>query len=193
MTVQIVSRVAREKRRIVIPLAAAALVNPVVYLAVVVPLAARVGAADHRVHEAETARESAQRDDEAARATAQGKTAAQKDLAAFYKDVLPPDLAGARRITYKKLDDLARGSKLKPLRATNAASKGRNSTLSKLTIEMVLEGQYENVKKFVHALETSQEFMVLENMALAESLDAGGALVLTIEVATYFRSDPTGA
>ena len=53
------------------------------------PTAANAGAAD-----------GAKRDYANARATVTGKGQADAELKKFYSDVLPPDLSGARRITY---------------------------------------------------------------------------------------------
>lgn len=185
----LIGRVAREKRRLVLPLGVAALVNVAAYLMVVVPLSARVSAGEERVRAAEEALHAAERDDQAARSAAEGTTLAQQELDKFYREILPADLAGARRITYRKLAELARESNLKSRRRGNEPARERNSALGKLRITMVLEGQYDNVRPFVHALETAPEFMVIENVALAESTETGGALVLTIEVATYYRAE----
>lgn len=185
----LIGRVAREKRRLVLPLGVAAVVNVAAYLVIIVPLSARVSAAEERARAADEALDAAERDDRAARGAAEGKTLAQQELDKFYREILPADLAGARRITYRKLAELALESNLKFRRRGNEPARERNSTLGKLRITMVLEGQYDNVRQFVHALETSPAFMVIENVALAESTETGGALVLTIEVATYYRAE----
>lgn len=189
MRMAIVKRVVREKRAVVVPLVVAAALNAALYLIVVLPLSTRVAAADERVRASEAAQQAAERDYQHARAAAEGKALAQKELERFYRDILPPDQAGARRITYRKLAELAQQAKLAFTRREQLPGRDKDSALAKLTITMVLEGQYENVKRFVHTLETSPEFMVIDHVALAESMDSGGSLVLTIEVATYFRSD----
>ncbi len=51
----------------------------------------------------------ARREHANARATVTGKGQADAELKKFYSDVLPPDLSGARRITYLPLEHLARG------------------------------------------------------------------------------------
>ena len=43
--------------------------------------------------------------------TLTGKARASAELATFYRDVLPQDLAGARRLTYLRLARLARASR----------------------------------------------------------------------------------
>ena len=72
--------------------------------------------------------------------TLSGKDRAATELASFYKDVLPSDLAGARRLTHLRLAQLARESNLKFLRASFEPVAERNRTLTRLKIEMVLSG-----------------------------------------------------
>jgi Type II secretion system (T2SS), protein M subtype b len=60
-------------------------------------------------------------------------------------------------------------------------------------ITMALEGEYRNVRRFIHALETAPEFVVIEEMSLTEGTDASAPLTLTLELATYFRAEGNGS
>jgi hypothetical protein len=104
----LVRRIVREHRRIVLPLAIALGVNLIVYGAVVYPLSQRVANIEQRDRTAEEELLSAQRDHAQAAGTLTGKDRAAAELATFYKDVLPSDLAGARRLTQLRLAHLAR-------------------------------------------------------------------------------------
>ena len=78
------------------------------------------------------------------------------------------DLAGARRLTYLRL----RSSRATPdlrLRARHVrAGRGRrDSTLTRLQIQMVLTGSYADMRAFIHQLETAPEFVVIDNVQLA--------------------------
>jgi hypothetical protein len=57
---------------------------------------------------------------------------------------------------------------------------------------MVLEGEYRNVRRFIHDLETAPEFVVIEDVALAEGTDSDAPLTLTLQLATFFRSEGHG-
>ena len=89
----------------------------IVYAAVVYPLSQRVANIEQRDRTAEEQLLAAQRDHAQAAGTLTGKDRAATELATFYKDVLPSDLAGARRLTHLRLAQLARESNLKFLRA----------------------------------------------------------------------------
>jgi Tfp pilus assembly protein PilO len=183
-------RVMREHRRIVLPLAIALGVNVIVYAAVVYPLSQRVANIEQRDRTAEEQLLAAQRDHAQAAGTLTGKDRAAAELATFYKDVLPTDLAGARRLTHLRLAQLARESNLKFIRATFEPVAPRSRTLTQLKIEMALSGTYNDMRAFIHELEASPEFVVIDNIELGQGAD-GGPLGVTLHLSTYYRETGT--
>jgi Tfp pilus assembly protein PilO len=188
---ELVQRVMREHRRVVVPLAIALGVNIVLYAAVVYPLAQRVANIEQRDRTAEEQLQAAQREHAQAAGTLTGKDRAAAELATFYKDVLPTDLAGARRLTHLRLAQLARESNLKFLHASFEPVAERNRTLTRLKIEMVLSGSYADMRAFIHQLETSPEFVVIDNVELGEGAE-GGPLSVTLHLSTYYRESADG-
>jgi Tfp pilus assembly protein PilO len=182
----LVRRVMREHRRAVVPLAILLGINVVLYAAIVYPLSQRVANIEQRDRNAEDALLSAQREYAQAAGTLNGKDRAAAELATFYKDVLPSDLAGARRLTHLRLAQLAREASLKFLRASFEPVVERNRTLTRLRIEMVLSGSYADMRAFIHELEASPEFVVIDNVELGEGAE-GGALSVTLHLSTYYR------
>ena len=51
-----------------------------------------------------------------------------------------------------------------------------------------LEGGYTNLRKFIEAVEESDEFLVIESVALDQAKDGGSLLQLNITLATYFEA-----
>jgi Tfp pilus assembly protein PilO len=182
----LMQRVVREHRRVVVPLAVALGVNVVVYIAAVYPLSQRVANIEQRDRTAEEQLLAARRDHAQATGTLTGKDRAAAELATFYKDVLPQDLAGARRLTQLRLAQLARQSNLKFVRATFEPVNENKRTLTQLRIEMVLTGTYSDVRAFIHQLETAPEFVVVDNIELGQGAD-GGPLGVTLHLSTYYR------
>ena len=179
-------RVVREHRGVIVPLAIALGVNVVVYAAVVYPLAQRVANIEQRDRTAEDQLRAAQREYALANGTLTGKDRATAELATFYNDVLPADLAGARRLTHLRLAQLARESKLKFVRATFESVPPKDGTLVQLKIDMALSGGYGDVRAFIHELETAPEFVVIDNIELGQGAD-GGPLGVTLHLSTYYR------
>lgn len=183
----LVRRVLAEHRRLVIPLSVALAVNLLAYSLVVYPLSERVANVTQRDLAAEQALTQARAEHAQAAGTLTGKARASTELTTFYNDILPRDLSGARRLTYLRLAQLARESNLRFESGSYKPVKERDSTLTRLGIELVLAGSYANVRTFIHELESSPEFVVIDNVELSEGAD-GGNLVVTLELSTYYRN-----
>jgi Tfp pilus assembly protein PilO len=181
-------RVLTEQRTFIVLLAVALAINAAVYAAVVYPLASRVADADNRAAAAERSRRAAEREHQAATGLATSKERAEVELAKFYRDVLPADVDAAQRLNYLKLAQLARASNLQVLRRTWGATEVRGSTLDELKMTVVLEGQYEDMRSFIYKLETAPEFVVIADLMIDQGREAGNALVLTLQLSTYFRA-----
>jgi hypothetical protein len=185
-------RVLQEKRALIWPIAIALLVNVALYAMVVYPLSRKVAGAEHEGRASATALAAARRDDEAARATVSGKGQADVELQKFYSEVLPPDISGARRITFLRMEKLADQCNLRLQRETSEPNPQRDSPLVKFTYTAALSGEYRNIRRFIHELETAPEFLVLENVELSQgSLESRG-LNVNLQIATYYRAEANG-
>lgn len=190
------ARVLSEKRRIVVPLVIAILANVLLYAVVVFPLRRQVASAEAEANTQHELLNRARQDHRAAKATVAGKQAADAALQKFYKDVLPTTQSAARTLTYTRLAQLAEQSNVRLEQGANSIEPLKGSTLSKFTTNYTLTGDYRNVRKFIYALETMPEFIVLENIALTapgEQAVAGRTLGMRLEIATYFRSGYVGS
>jgi Tfp pilus assembly protein PilO len=180
-------RILAEHRRLVTPLVILLVINAIVYGVFVYPLSQRVANVEQRNDAAGRALTAAQAEFAQANGTLTGKDRASTELATFYKDVLPSDLSGARRLTQLRLRQLARESNLTFDRDQYQEVEIRDSTLRRLGITMVLTGDYEDIRTFIHQLETSPEFVVIDNIELSSGADVEGTQVVTLEMSTYFR------
>lgn len=180
-------RILAEKRRYIYPLAAALAVNAVLIVAVVLPLSRKVAGGESSAQHAAAALQAARAEYEAARATVTGKDAADAELKKFYGDVLPVDQSQARRVVYR-LDEMARKANLTTGRASTRESQARDSTLGKLTVEQTLVGPYRSLRQFIYDLETSPDFLILENLSLAQGTQGSNALTMRVVVATYHQA-----
>jgi Tfp pilus assembly protein PilO len=186
------ARILSERRAIVLPLVALALVNVGLYVLAVYPLSMRVRTLEARAGAARNQLALAEREFRTARSVVTGRQRADAELETFYDRVLPSDLAGARRMTYARLAQLARESNLKYEHRTYEPDATYKGDLQKLEIVMDLSGDYDDVRTFVHRLETSPEFVVVERMTLAEKEEGDPGLTLTLNLATFYRAAPHG-
>lgn len=185
-------RILHEKRRLVYPLVGALALNLALFVAVVYPLSLKVANGERDANNASTTRARAKADYDAAQATVVGKDSADVELKKFYSAVLPPDHSEARRVVFGKIEALASAAGVKQGRGTQEVEQARDSSLTKFTVTIVLFGDYANIRRFIHELETAPEFLVLENMALVQGQEREQGLTVTLKVATYFRTEGNG-
>ena len=190
MTPVRMSRVLAEKRAIVLPLVVAVIANVLLYILVVFPLSRQVASAEAEAKSQHELLARARHDYESAKATVAGKQNADLALQRFYKDVLPMSQSRARTLTYTRLAQLAQQANVRLESGQSNNERVKDSTLSKLTTTYTLMGDYRNVRRFIYSLETTPEFVVLENVALTSPGETaqGRGLAVNIDIATYYRS-----
>ena len=148
-------RILAEKRSVVVPLVLAFVANVVTYVLVAYPLSLKSAGAAERAAVAASAREDMERELATAQALVTGKAEADDELAAFYRGVLPSDLAAARRMTYASLPELARRTGVSYVRRSfEVEAVEDESRLGRLSIRVVLQGGYDDIREFLYALES---------------------------------------
>lgn len=189
----IARRIVREKRAVIVPLLVAGAANLAAYGLVVRPLGEKSAGAADRAVAASASFRAAERDLAAAEALVGGKTAAERELLTFYNTVLPASQSAARRMTYAALPALASKANVKYRegRYEVQVDTKKDDRLGRLRIRMVLEGEYDRVRRFIYDLETSPEFVIIDDVTLAQD-DPGKPLVLTLELSTYYRLESNG-
>jgi hypothetical protein len=185
-------RILVEKRALIIPLALGVIANIAGYVLVVHPLGVRsVGAADRAAAAAQTLK-AAERDVAAARALVAGKSRADEELATFYEKVLPSDQSAARRLTYASLPTLARKANVKFLdRRTDVEPLVKDTRLGLLKVRTQFQCDYESFRQFIFALESAPEFVIIDDVTIAQN-DPAKPLTLTLQLSTYYRLGANG-
>jgi hypothetical protein len=196
----LLKRIAAERRGVVLPLAIGIVANVLAYALIVYPLGVRSAGAAQRAEQAAANRQAAERELAAAKALVDGKQQAEQDLNEFYYKVLPANLVAVRRMTYGPLIDLAERSNVQYVRRTYGAASAdatrdgetavREGHLTRITIRMVFQGSYEDLRNFIYQLETAPEFIIVDEVALTESSTDQQALTLTLS--TYFKTRDDG-
>ena len=184
----IVQRVLAEHRRVVYALAAGIVINILVFAFLVYPLQSDVANVEQRTRAAEAALAAAQAEFGRANGALTGKDRALKELDTFYRSVLAKDLTGARRLTFARLAQLAAKSSLDFERRRYEPVVERGSNLTRLKVSMELMGNYADVRDFIHEIESSPEFVVIDEINLAEGSQGDSMLRLTLQLSTYFRT-----
>ena len=95
-------------------------------------------------------------------------------------------------MTYARLPALARQTRVKYEERRFEVEQGsKTAKLGHLRIRMVLQCDYESFRQFIYELETTPEFIIIDDLTLSES-EANKPLSLTLELSTYYRLGANG-
>jgi hypothetical protein len=125
-----------------------------------------------------------------AEATRDGQSQAAADLDRFYAEVLPKDFATARRVATLKLQQLARSQDVSFQSGAAASETLRDSSLERLHVSYEFSGEWDDIRQLIYALETGPDFIVIDDVQLAEGQLADEPLSLTLDLSTYYRAPP---
>lgn len=187
-----IRRIVAEHRRAVWLIAAGLILNAVLLIVVVLPFSRKVSGGEQEAQAANMQLAAARRDYNSARATVTGKAQADIELKKFYENVLPSKFSGARRVLFPSIEQLATKSNLRYHNANIQADGEPQGDLQKVTMTFNLAGEYTNIRRFIHELETAPEFRVIESVALAQAEEGERGLNVTAHVATYYRTGGNG-
>lgn len=180
------SRVIADQRRWLLPVGILLAINIAVLVAVVLPLRRSVDSGSSAAAASANALSEAMADMKDAEATRDGQSKAAMDLDRFYAQVLPKDFMTARRVTQLKLAQLARSHDVTFERGQATTEELKDSSLERMHANFSLSGDWEDIRQFIYAIETGPDFVVIDEMQLAEGAD-GGILSLTLDLSTYYR------
>ena len=179
-------RIAREQRLLLVPLVLLLALNVIVYAGFVYPLSRRVSNVAERTQAAETELATARLAQVRASMALKGRSEASEEIDAFYRDVLPADQPEARRMMFR-LQRLAREARVRASSVdADVQEPRRDETLTQMRIQMDLTGSYRAIREFIHRLEQTDDFLLLEELDLSDAQDAG-TLTVRIALSTYVR------
>lgn len=181
------SRVIADHRRALVPVGIVLAINIAVLVFIVMPMRRSVESGESQANDSVVALNAAIADLKEAEAMRDGQAQAGTDLEKFYSEVLPANLAAARRMTVLKLAQLARSHDVSLQRGAATTEELRNSPLERLGVNYSLEGSWNDVRQFIYEIETGPDFLVIDNMALSEVEGTNTPLALELEISTYYR------
>ena len=182
----LLNRILAEKRTFVTVVGAILVVDIALYALAIYPWLTKVSQSESRTSTAESQIEQVRTAFSAATPVSDNTLLADNELERFYREILPRDLAGARLILSPFLDRLAEESDLVRERASSVPEKESESLLARLRTTMMLAGEYEDIRRFIYAVETAPEFILIEEVILSKGDEAEEALILTLGLSTYY-------
>jgi len=187
-------RVFIERRRVVLPLLIFLVANVAVLALVVFPLQRSVDGAEQTRAQAELKLASARQLQKATNDQKAGRSRADVELKKFYTEILPKDFASARNLTNFWLGHMAEQSRLTYRAGQYESTAVRDSHLMKFKGEVTLVGDYSDIRRFLYEVETAQEFVIIEKVALQQPglNQTGTQLELALTVTTYYPAAQPG-
>ena len=182
-------RVYQDRRAVMLPLLMALVLNIGVWLLGVVPFRTRLSAAEADAREAAVELVNARRIAEQAAQAAASRSQADAQLKAFYGSVLPSDYPTAVKTTNAWVQQAATDAGLAFRSSRFEREPVDESRLSRAVSNVSLTGQYVDLRRFLHALEVAEEFIVLERVELVDTTanqQGGGAIGIEAVVSTFF-------
>jgi hypothetical protein len=76
-------------------------------------------------------------------------------------------------------------------RRTDVEPPARDAHVGRLKIRTELQGDYQNLRRFIYELESAPEFVIIDDVTLSQN-DATKPLTLSIELSAYYRVDGNG-
>jgi hypothetical protein len=188
----LLKRVIEDKRALVLFLVVGLVANVLAYTLLVRPRGARAAGVVDRAAAAARARTAAEREQAQARDLVSGGSRAAEELESFYAKVLPASRDDARRMMDETLPAMAEKTRVRWLKRTSeVADAGDDERLGQLTINMVLQGEYGDLRNFLYSVESASQFIVVDDVMLSEG-QPDEPLTLAVRMSTFFRK-PNGA
>jgi Tfp pilus assembly protein PilO len=187
-------RIYLERRAVILPLFILLAANVAMLALAVLPLTGNVSSLHADAQNATTALLKARLVDKQAKDARASKDRADQELRKFYVEILPANATAARKLV-SFLERTAGESGLQFQRSQLEQSDVKDSQLERMSGKVTLVGDYQNIRKFLYAVETAQQFVVIERVGLSQAADLrsanSGRLEVTLDIATYYVGGPT--
>ena len=183
-------RIYVEQRAVVLPLIIVLAANVGVLALAVLPLAQSVSSLDNDAMKSTVNLAKARMVEKTAKDARASKERADLELKKFYAEILPGNFTSARKLV-AFLSKTAVDVGLTYEDSQTEQSDVKDSQLERMTAKVRLRGDYQNIRRFLYAVETAPEFVIVERVALAQAADLRasntGALEVTLDIAPVPR------
>ena len=179
-------RMVAEKRMLVGLVAIGLIADAGLYGLAVYPWMLKVDVAERRATAAAAGLEAARQRFDSIRLATDSRIRTETELHAFHREILPRDLAGARSLTLSRLAALADDHDLLMERRASAPEREEDSSLARLQVSMLLSGGYRDIRRFIHAIETAPEFLIIEQIVLSQGDEEEAGEILELGLSTYY-------
>lgn len=175
-----------DARRVLVTLGAVAAVNLVVFLFLTEPLyrTSRVRLAEWEAMGQRV--EQRQREVERLESQLERLGRQQKNLEQFYDRILSDKVARMTAIQ-REIRSIAGQFQVDPQSVSYSPSYLPAEELVQFDVAFPLRGSYESLRQFVSRVESSEYFLIIDDISLGDAREGGVVLNLNVRMHTYFR------
>jgi Tfp pilus assembly protein PilO len=185
-------RIFAERRAVLVPLVALLIIDAAVLAAAVFPLKRVVESAADEADQARIQLALSRQRMLQMQSARSSRDRAEQELAKFYGQILPSSYSAAVNLAHRELPRLAKENGLVLGNLSLEPEDIKDSPLRRLRAKFELKGDYTAISRFLYDVETSEAFLVINSVSLAQDTrqqqQGAGMLQLSLEMATYFRA-----
>ena len=181
----------REKRLLLIVLGVLLAANTIFFFTYRVQYENRLRALDARLDTVKAEQQAATR----ARVQAEQQLAAYRKVESDIRQIHDVEWStqGQRLTSFiGEVMRLATSSHLVPKTYSFAGNKTAKNQTTEVSVAFPVEGTYEQVRHLINALETSDQFIIIDQIGLGSGAENGERLNMTLRLKTLFRDAPAG-
>jgi Tfp pilus assembly protein PilO len=184
-------RIYTERRSTILAVGGFLIANIAVLILAVLPLRQSVSDNETAANEARAKLAQAQLKNRQQKDTRVRRDQAQLELGKFYSTVLPKNYNTAVSLLNFQVRQAATDAGLVIADTSTTPMDERESKLTKISEHITLAGNYQNIRKFLYAVETAQEFVVVEKVELVEKASdlanpGPNSLSVGLDISTYY-------
>ena len=110
----------------------------------------------------------------------------RQNLAQLY-DVVLADKTEKLTAIQREIRSISGQFQVDPQNVSYSAGYVPEADLVRFDIAFPLRGSYENLRQFVHRVESSEHFLIIDDISLADAREGGVVLSLNVRLHTYFK------
>jgi Tfp pilus assembly protein PilO len=115
----------------------------------------------------------------------------RENLVRFHDDILSDKFTKLTTIQ-REIRDLATQFQINPENISYTPDYVKDQELVNFGISFPLRGSYENLRQFIHRVESSPHFLIIDDITLSDAREGGVVLSLNIRLRTFFQDVELG-
>jgi hypothetical protein len=184
-------RIYLERRQVILPVVGFLVANIAVLILALLPLVKSVSDNQTAANESRAKLAMSQMANKKVKDARSGRDVAQQELGKFYSKVLPRNHDVAVSLLNFQVRQAAVDAGLKVDETQTVPTDERESKLAKVATHWKLNVGYQNIRRFLYAIETAQEFVVVEKVELVQKSNdlanpGANGLAVGLDISTYY-------